>query len=332
MNEKLFNALDICLQALENGETLDSALARFPEFETELRPLLETSRHAQTLAAPVIPSDAQRRGRARLLQRAAEMREAKRAPKRTWVYSLRPIAVAFLLFLFAFSGNQLVHASSGALPGDGLYSVKRIWEGTRLLLTFNQTTRETLRMEYESERVHEIDELLAEGREEPVTFSGYVVTQDKSQWTVAGVPVRVTEQTKVSGVAIVVGAGVRITGQTDADGFLVAQSIQILPAGTIIPPIDHEDGDDDGDEDDIETATPTSTPLPVSTITPIVTGTPEPTETPGATETESESENENENENEKENEKENENENEKENENENENENEGKGEGKGEGD
>jgi hypothetical protein len=318
MNEKLFNALDICLQALENGETLDAALARFPEFQAELRPLLETSRHAQTLAAPAVPSDAQRRGRARLLQHAAEMREAKRAPKRTWLYNFRPLAVTLTILVIFLASTGLVRASSGALPGDNLYQVKRAWEGARLLTAFTHEAREALHLEYESERLHEVDELLVEGREEPVTFSGYVVTQDKSQWNVAGVPVRITDQTKISGAAIDIGAGVRITGQTDADGFLVAQSIQILPVGTIIPPIDDDsDGDEDGvDNDDDVNGPParaTETPLPVATATPFVTGTPSPTETVVPTETETENEEEKEKEKEKEKEEEEE---EKENENE----------------
>ncbi len=314
MNEKLLNALETCLQALEQGETLDSVLARFPALAADLRPILDASLHARTLSGPP-PSDAvQRRGRARLLQRAAEMREAKRAPKRTWLYNFRPLAVTLMLVIFFLSGTGLVRASSGALPGDNLYGVKRTWEGVRLLLTLNAEVRETLELEYGNERLHEIDELLAEGREEPVTFSGHVTAQNSDVWTVAGVPVRISSQTRLPEQPIETGAGLRITGRTDTEGFLVADTIDLLPPGATIPPIDN-DGGDDHDEDDDETLTASPTPIPTGTPVPF------PTATGTATATESANENGNENGNENENKNGNENENENENGNENENEN-----------
>ena len=248
MSERLFDALETCLQALEQGETIDAALARFPALAADLRPILETSLHARTLGGLPLPEGIQHRGRARLLQRAAEMREAKHAPRRSWLVQFRPLAVALMLVVFFLSGTGLVRASSVTLPGDSLYPIKRTWEDVRLLFTFEKVQRVNLEMEYETERLGEIGELLAEGRIEPISFSGYVTAQTDSQWTVSGIPVAITAQTVLSGEPVTVGTAVTVYGMTTLAGSVEAHSINTVPAGTPIPtpkPEDENEPDDD---------------------------------------------------------------------------------------
>ncbi len=235
MSERLFDALETCLQALEQGETIDAALARFPALAADLRPVLEAALHARTLGGSPLPEGIQRRGRARLLQRAAEMREAKRAPRRSWLVQFRPLVAAFLLLLIFISSTGLVRASSATLPGDSLYPIKRTWEDVRLLFTFEKVQRVNLEMEYETERLGEIGELLAEGRIEPISFSGYVTAQTDSQWTVSGIPVAITAQTVLPGEPVTVGTAVTVYGMTTLAGSVEAHSINTVPAGTPIP-------------------------------------------------------------------------------------------------
>ena len=231
MSKKLFDALETCLQALEKGETLDAAVGRFPALAADLRPMLEASRHARTLAGSPVPDVVQRRARSRLLQRAAEMREAKRAPRRTWLYNFRPVAVTLMLALFFLSSTGLVRASSVALPGDNLYPVKRTWEDVRLAFAFSPQEHKTLELGYETERQEEINELLTEGRAEPISFSGYVTAQVEGQWSVSGILVTITPQTVLPGEPITVGMAVTVNGMTTLDGSVDAQRINIVPAG-----------------------------------------------------------------------------------------------------
>lgn len=134
MSNKLFDALEICLQAIDNGETIDAALKRFPALTNELRPILEASLHAKSLAGEAVADEVHRRGRARVLQRAAELRESKRVPrKRTWIFAYRPVAITLMLLIFLLSGTGLVRASTTSLPGDNLYPVKRTWEDFTLI-------------------------------------------------------------------------------------------------------------------------------------------------------------------------------------------------------
>ena len=259
MNNKLFDALETCLQALEKGETLDTALSRYPALKADLRPLLEASLHArslrlgsgQALAGSPVSDVVQRRARSRLLQRAAEMREAKRAPRRTWLFNFRPLAVTLMLVVFFLSGTGLVNASTTSLPGDNLYPVKRTWEDMRLLFVFAHDEREGLEMEYENERLEEISELLAEGRVEPISFSGYVTAQTDGQWTVSGILVTITAQTVLPAEPVVVGSVVTVYGMTTLDGNVEAQSVDIVPAGTPIPtPKPEDENESEGSDDD----------------------------------------------------------------------------------
>ena len=91
MSESLFEALEQCLTALEQNQDLATCLARYPALADELRPLLEAAIAAQGLAIPVAPGEAMRRGRSRLLNQAAELREAQVAVPDVDEFHLSPV-------------------------------------------------------------------------------------------------------------------------------------------------------------------------------------------------------------------------------------------------
>ena len=114
---KLFDTLEICLQELENGADLETVLANYPDLAAELRPILNASITARTRSAAVsAPSaGAIRRGRAKLLQRASEMREQKVAPRKRMIPIFQRLAISLTLTtIFLASGTGLVGASSSS--------------------------------------------------------------------------------------------------------------------------------------------------------------------------------------------------------------------------
>ena len=293
----LYEALEICLQDLEQGADIESVLLRYPDLAEELRPILEASAGAKRMAVPAPSVDVVRRNRARLLQHAAQMREAKAKPaRRIWFASLRRIAVtlAVVAVLFA-SGTSLVRASSNTLPGDNLYPVKRTWEGVRLFFAFSVPERDALELEHENERMHEVTELLAEGRSEVVDFNGEVTSQSGNEWVVAGVRVLSSSQTSID-QGIVVGSPVRVRGITQANGTILAERIRLLPSNAKLPEAGEEHESEEVNENN---SGPGSGPQPPKV---------EETETP---ENENEPSGSNENHNENTNENRNSNENEK---------------------
>lgn len=227
----LFDALEFCLREIEEGVDIETALARFPEYREELRPILETSVKARAMAVPEPSQDVVLRSRARVLQRAAELREMRSAPRRRVIPLFQRLAISFTLAaIFLLSGNGLLSASASALPGERLYPVKRGWENVRLFFIFDAEARELLANEFENERLHEANELLADGRHEVIEF--------------AGVFMQVNGQTYVSGLQVILpanmtlpenGDAVIVSGRTNAQGYVELITMELLPAGSVVP-------------------------------------------------------------------------------------------------
>ncbi len=235
----VYEILEICLQEIENGVDIDLVLFRYPEHADELRPLLEVSVNARSIAIPEPSTDVIRRNRSKVLQHAAQMREAK-APSacRLWSVPLRRALVTLIVVGVLFiSSTGLVRAASTTLPGDNLYPVKRTWEDVNILFTFNVQTREALAVEHENERLDELKNVFAAGRSVPVDFSGLVTRQNADLWLVAGIPVAVSTQTELPTQSIVVGNAIHVLGLTQKDGAVLAQRIELLSAGTPLPEV-----------------------------------------------------------------------------------------------
>jgi len=238
MNEKFYDALEVCIKALETGADLEAVLKLYPQMTDELRPILETMIRAQSLSAISVPEDAIRRGRAHVLRHAAEMRVSSRRSRGFGLVFRRLATSLALSFVLLLSVTGIVNASSGALPGDHLYPVKRTWEDVRLWFTFSPERREELESKYEQERLDEIDVLLVDGREETIAFYGIITAQDGDYWLVSGVPVQITGRTQLPADPVVVGAPVTVVGSTNAQGFIEAQMVGSLGPGVSLPPLE----------------------------------------------------------------------------------------------
>ena len=253
MNEKLYEAFEVCLQAVETGTDIESVLKRYPQMADELRPILETSIRAQSMAATSIPEDAIRKGRARVLQHAAEMRESAFRPRKARLLVARLATSLALALLFIIGGTGLVRASHGALPGDDLYPVKRTWEGMRLFFAFSPEDRNELESEFEQMRLDEVTKLLAEGRREAISFAGLVDEQDGDQWVVSGIPVQIIPESKLPARPVTIGASIMVEGRTNLQGFVEADRVELLEPGMSLPPfepVEIEDPDPENNDND----------------------------------------------------------------------------------
>lgn len=250
---KVHDILEVCLNEIEQGVDIDTLVSNYPDLADELRPILETSIQARKMAVPVPPEEVVKRNRARLLQRAAEMREEQIAStRRVWFVPLRRVLVTLMVFVFLFvSGTNLVRASSNSLPGDGLYSVKRAWEDVLLFFTFDIEEREALEFEHEQNRLDELYALFAEGRSVEVEFSGYVTTKDGGFWQVSDVLVLILQserKTLLPAQQVFIGSAVRVKGVTIGDGVVIAIQIELLPPGYKIPKVEKHEGSDSNGE------------------------------------------------------------------------------------
>src|SRR5687767_5559402 len=248
----LYEALESCLHDIENGADVEAVLLRYSDIADELRPIVQASVNAKSLAAPDPSVDVMQRNRARLLQRASEMRASKAGslPRFPWlrgrnktsgVVQLRRLAVTLIVLAALFaSGTGLVRAASTTLPGDNLYPVKRTWEDVLLLFTLNGQQREALEVEHENKRLEELNELFAKGRTAEVDFAGLVMLQNGNEWRVAGFPVVISSETEMPDQPVAVGAAVRVRGITRGDGIVLAERIQLLSSDASLPDVQDE--------------------------------------------------------------------------------------------
>ena len=232
---RLNQILENCLQAIENGDTIETAVSRYPELANELRPLLEIAVSVKNKNMFVVSSDVVRRNRTKLLQHAAEMRESQiqRKAQGVWFVPIRRLVVTLIVLVIIFaSGTSLARASSVTVPGDGLYPVKRTLENVLVLITFNHQQREVLELEQENERLDELQEVFDKGRSTHVDFSGLVATQNADQWFVSGIKVLISSQTNLPQDAVAIGSGVHVVGHTQ-NGFVQAESIELISLNEI---------------------------------------------------------------------------------------------------
>jgi len=231
----IFDALEICLQELESGAELESVLARYPDLADELRPILKTSIAARNAAVPEPSPETVRRGRARVLQNATEMREASiRKPHTTPILRRLVLSFSLVVLLFFISSNGLLNASASSLPGERLYPVKRGWENVRLLFMLDPASRSALETQFYNERFSEVTSLLTRGQVAPVEFAG-VYLEVFGQVYVSGIQVIVSDATTLPSEPIKNGAAVLVLGNTTSVGTVQANSIQLLTTASNVP-------------------------------------------------------------------------------------------------
>lgn len=183
------------------GEILDNGLTRSQSDEANAEDFLqEYPEHAGTLGvllglAEEIHDNLATSGpddvfvstsQARLLnllnvrRKDAQKRERKWAwrPKWPMKWAWRPVYLLITVLLtIGILGTTVgvAWASTGALPGDNLYGVKRSIEEARLALTWTATGDAALLARFADERLNEMKALLAVGREDDIRLplAGY---------------------------------------------------------------------------------------------------------------------------------------------------------------
>ena len=225
MSDRLFDTLQDCLTAMEQGAELNEVLARYPDLEAELRPALEAAEIARETANFSVPSEAAHRSRTRLLGHAAQLREKR--PTKRWFGLPRAATVALTaVFVVLISAGGLLTASAQALPGDTLYSMKRAVEKVSLTLASGEKAKRSMQDDYNQRRIDETVALLKLGRSEKVTFEGVVSEKTDNFWMVADVRTLVMPNTSIVG-QIEVGMGVEVAGEVQPGDWVEAITITL---------------------------------------------------------------------------------------------------------
>lgn len=116
--------------------------------------------------------------------------DALRAPPpRRTSFALQFVYARSAIFIVGFIAvGSLTTLSQNSLPGDPLYGAKTFSEDLQRSLFDN----DALEASFDQHRVQEIQQLLALGRSEDVTFSGIITAQNGTNWVIASLPITVS--------------------------------------------------------------------------------------------------------------------------------------------
>lgn len=226
MSERLYDAFEVCLSALNTGVDLETCLLLYPNLANELRPMLQTALRARLAAQADVPAAAMNRSRAKMLAHAGELRGKKKGISLPRAFPRFALASLVVLLVFFLSVNGLATVSAQALPGDGLYPVKLAAENISLRLAPSGEARQQLADSYQQRRTEEVRSLLASGLVRNISLEGVIDEVSPEQIIVQGVPVRLDANTEVSG-EMIPGRLVKLEGSTQPGGWVLADQLKL---------------------------------------------------------------------------------------------------------
>ena len=154
-SRELDNILDECLERLlVSGESIEECLRSYPEYASELRPLLETTLLGKK-ALDIEPRPefmARARYQFRLALQEAQVKKGRHFFSRQPVWVTAVAAVLVLLL----ASSVTVAAAGNSMPDEPLYAVKMATEQVQLALTLSSLNKAELHARLADRRVAEI--------------------------------------------------------------------------------------------------------------------------------------------------------------------------------
>ncbi|MBC8335431.1 MAG: hypothetical protein ISR59_08165 [Anaerolineales bacterium] len=189
MKHDFDSILDLCIERMAAGESLDACLADYPEHANELEALLKITQSLYTLPPLNSAESAAQAGLQAMVDKVDEaplvlpffLRTKTRFTSffegisKTIFFSKenlmlrRPLFATFLVLIALFAGTTMTAAAAqDALPGDALYAVKTSVEDLRLSMSWDTAAEAEQSLLLANQRLEEINELLAQNRYEEV--------------------------------------------------------------------------------------------------------------------------------------------------------------------
>lgn len=238
--DRFESILDESISALQAGVPIEEILAEAPDYAQELRPLLYA---AMVLADPnpvLVPEERKEALRTQYLTQAAALPLVtptfsdkmqaifhivqRRLTRGALLNDL--ITVSLTLALTLVMTTLIVSfAARDSLPGDLLYSAKRISENIRLSLTFDNQQQAALENAFNHERISEIEQLIQLDRTAMVQFKGVLDTKGENLWVIEGLTVFLPEDGLVIQGDPQEGDMVDVIGFLETNNVLIADTI-----------------------------------------------------------------------------------------------------------
>jgi hypothetical protein len=155
------NILNECLDRLIKGESIEACLARYPQYATELEPLLKTA--LETKMAAAVKPNPEFRQRAGNEFQAAIRDFPPQKPRNAFRWQLRWAAPVAVVLAILVGGTGTVVAATNSLPDSPLYTVKMATESVQMAFTFSEQGKAELYARFADYRVEEIVKMAEKG-------------------------------------------------------------------------------------------------------------------------------------------------------------------------
>lgn len=162
MKKQIEEILDICLDKIDKGVSVDELLSQYPDYKDELKELLVIAKNIKD-SSLIHESD---KGLYFCLIKVGKEIQLQKeiAHKPRFLYFQFPVwakALVFTLIITLISIGT-INLSARSIPGDFLYPIKLITEKVKFLLTINSEDKVELRIIYSEERTRELVKYLDE--------------------------------------------------------------------------------------------------------------------------------------------------------------------------
>jgi hypothetical protein len=169
--------LDVCLERMRRGESIEACVLDYPSEAEDLEPLLIAAMYARSTFRPPSLAPAARRAIQRQLHQAVAARQPVSRRSSASLFGSFAMRFALVLMVALLSLGGGVAAAQSSLPGSPLYSLKRASEGARLRLAASASQRATLHLDFATARSAEI--LVLASDEQKIIDSGLVDDLDQ---------------------------------------------------------------------------------------------------------------------------------------------------------
>lgn len=176
--------LDICLQRLRAGESVLNIANTFPEHRDELTGFLAVAESLINLPIKEVPTPIKRFKYAEQNSSILNLNSLRALMR----FSVVPVA----LFCVVLGGKALITATSGSLPGDTLYTVKRATESARINLIQDEKELAIAHVELAQKRLEEAKQAISENDPETETAAIAALKEQTEKTLATAAPLAAT--------------------------------------------------------------------------------------------------------------------------------------------
>lgn len=159
MAEKLEIILDHCLDEIKKGKSVEDCLKMYPNFASELEPLLRLATDIEKLPKPEPRKEAINSTLIKIGEAIVSEKERKVGKKVFhWPFMLTPAVARALaiVVVFIIAVGSMATISTRSLPGSWLYPVKLTTEKVQFAFIRNPEGKAELRLTFADKRLNEL--------------------------------------------------------------------------------------------------------------------------------------------------------------------------------